>query len=549
MSTRPVSPPSRPPRRSALRAAALGLGTAVGLACTDAATETTPVDRVDLSPATATLEVGRALSLAATPRDAAGAPVAGRTLRWSSNAPQTATVADNGLVIARAPGSARIAVSAGGRSATATIVVTEREVATLELAPVALALRVGRTAPLVARPLDVDGQLLTGRVVEFTSATPTVATVNAQGIVTGVAVGSAVITARIAGRSAQAAVTVSPEPVATVVLAPARDSLRIGETLTLTATVRDANDRVLDDRSVGWSTTDAAIATVGSTGVVTARAVGTVTISAVSEGRVGQAVVTVRPRAAEAITLTPDSATLAVGAELQLAAQVTAPDGTVLPGRVITYASDAEAIATVDATGRVRAVATGTARITAASEGRRATATIVVTPTPVAEVRVLPASETLVAGQARQLVADVRSAAGAALAGRSVAWTSGSPLVATVSTDGVVTARAPGVAVIAATSEGVTGFATITVRERAVATVTVTPVAPTVAVNATVQLVATVRDALGDALADRLVTWTSSDASVAFVSSTGLVLGVRAGTVTITATVEGVRGTTLVTVP
>ncbi|MDV7398307.1 hypothetical protein RZS08_43285, partial [Arthrospira platensis SPKY1] len=93
--------------------------------------------------------------------------IAGSALRWSTNAPQVATVADNGLVVARAPGEARIAVSAGGRSATASIVVTAREVATLQLAPVALALRLGRTAPLVARPLDGDGQLLTDRVVRF----------------------------------------------------------------------------------------------------------------------------------------------------------------------------------------------------------------------------------------------------------------------------------------------------------------------------------------------------------------------------------------------
>lgn len=521
----------------------------VALACTTSTTDTTPVERVDLTPATATLEAGRSLALSATARDAAGAALAGRTLRWSTSNAQVATVSDNGLVIARQPGGARIAVSAGGRSATAFVTVSVREVASLELAPVALALRIGRTAPLVARPLDRDGGLLTDRVVSFASSNEAVATVSTQGVVTGVATGSAVITATVAGRSAQAAVTVSPEPVATVIVSPARDSLRIGDTRALAAVVRDATGRVLEDRTVSWSTTDAAIASVSSGGVVTARAIGTVTISAVSEGRIGQAIMVVGPRAAETITLAPDSATLAVGAELGLVAQVLAPDGTVLPGRRITYTSDASAIARVDSSGRVRAVATGVARVTAESEGRSAIATIVVVPTPVASVVVLPAIDTLFTGQVRQWTADVRAADGTPLTGRAVTWTSGAALIAEVSASGVVTARAPGTAVLAATSEGVTGFATVTVRNRPVATVTVTPVAPTVAVNGSVQLLATARDAQGNELAGHLVTWSSSDESIVFVSSSGLAIGVRAGTATITATVEGVRASTLVTVP
>jgi uncharacterized protein YjdB len=521
----------------------------LALACTDAGTELTPVDRVELSTPSTTLEAGRTLLLTAIPRDEAGAPITGQRLRWSSSNAAVASVSDNGLVLARTPGDARIAVSAGGRSATTDLRITEREVATLELTPVALALRIARTAPLVARPLDVNGQLVPGKTVQFTTSNAAVATVSEQGTVTGVATGNAVITASVGGRTAQAAVTVSPEPVATVVLAPARDTLRIGDTRTLVATLRDANDRPLTDRLVSWSTSDDAIATVTSTGVVTARAVGSTTISAVSEGRIGQTIVVVLPRAAEVITLTPDSATLAEGTELQLIARVTAPDGTVLTGRAITYTSDAATIADVDTLGRVRARTAGLARITARSEGKSAVATIRVVPTPVAEVRISPANDTLFTGTSRAFTAQPRAANGAVLSGRTVTWTSGASLIASVSPDGIVTALAPGTALLAATSDGITGFATVTVRARAVATVTISPLTPTVPVNNTLQLSATARDARGDVLTDRPITWSASDASIAFVSSTGLVLGLRAGTTTITATVDGVRGSTIVTVP
>jgi trimeric autotransporter adhesin len=546
MTSRPIS--RRAPARR-VRAWPLLSALLLALACTDAATEFTPVDRVELSASSATLEAGRTLLLTATPRSADGAPIAGQRLRWSSSNAAVASVSDNGVVLARTPGDARIAVSAGGRSATTDVRITERDVATLELTPVALALRIGRTAPLVARPLDVNGQFISGRTVQFTTSNAAIATVSAAGVVTGVATGNAVITATSGGRTAQAAVTVSLEPVATVVLSPARDTLRIGDTRTLTATLRDATNAVLTDRLVSWNTTDAAVATVTSTGVVTARAVGSTIISAVSEGRIGQTIVVVLPRAAEVITLTPDSATLAEGTELQLIARVTAPDGTVLTGRAITYTSDAATIADVDSVGRVRARTAGLARITARSEGKTAVTTIRVVPTSVAEVRITPAHDTLFTGTSRAFIAQLRAANGTVLTGRTVTWTSGASLIATVSPDGIVTALAPGTALLAATSDGITGFATVTVRARPVASVSIAPLTPTVPVNSTVQLSATVRDARGEVLTDRPVTWSASDATVAFVSSTGLVLGLRAGTTTITATVDGVRGSTTVTVP
>jgi ABC-type branched-subunit amino acid transport system ATPase component len=96
--------------------------------------------------------------------------------------------------------------------------------------------------------------------------------------------------------------------------------------------------------------------------------------------------------------------------------------------------------------------------------------------------------------------------------------------------------------------DGITGFATVTVRPRVVTTVLLEPAGPSGAVNGTVQLQLTVRDQAGVALTDRAVVYRSSDETRVFVSSTGLVIGLRTGAATITATVEGVSGSTLVTV-
>jgi uncharacterized protein YjdB len=253
-------------------------------------------------------------------------------------------------------------------------------------------------------------------------------------------------------------------------------------------------------------------------------------------------------RLANAIILTPSSNTIETGGTVQLLAQVTDPSGNLLPDRVVSYQSNNELVATVSASGLVTARAPGSARITATSDGRSTSASVTVIAVPVTTVQVVPGSDDLVAGTSRSLVAQPRSAGGALLTGRTVVWASGAPDIASVSSAGVVSAVSPGVAVIAATIDNITGFATITVRARTVASITITPTSPDVLVGAQTALTATLRDGGGATITDRPVTWQSSNEAVAFVSSTGTVIGVSAGTATITATSEGVSGSIVVTV-
>lgn len=518
-------------------------------ACFDSGvTDTAAVERVDLTPPVASVEAGRALPLVAVARDAAGSALGGRPITWSSSNPQVATVSSSGVVSARAVGEVRIAASSGGQSALSTITVTAREVASVQITPVAISVRVGRSASLQARALDADGQPLTDRTITWSTANTAIATVTAQGVVTAVAPGATTVTASSDGRSAQAAVTITPEPVATVTVAPTLDTLAVGGTRTFSATLRDVDGAPLTARLISWSVNNVSVATVSSTGVVTALEPGTVTVSAVSEGRVGQATVEVLQRFANAVTLTPNSGTLQVGAELTLQAQVTDPAGTLLPDRIVSFSSNAPQVATVTAAGLVTARAPGVARISALSEGKTAEAVITVVPVAVTQVDVTPVVNEVLVGSARQLLAVARSATGTVLTGRTITWTSGAPGIASVSATGTVSGLAPGVAVIAATIDGITGFATVTVRPRVVTTVQLAPANPSIVANSSVQLQLTVRDQSGAALTNRPVVYASSNDTIAFVSSTGLVIGLRAGEAIITATVEGVSGSTPVTV-
>ena len=140
-------------------------------------------------------------------------------------------------------GTATITASSEGRSGTAAVTVTPAPVATVNVTPPTASVQVGQTTNLDAQTLDAAGNVLAGRAIAWSTSSTAIATVSQSGVVTGVAPGTATITATSEGKTGTAAMTVSPAPpapVATVTVAPTTLPLQVGQTGTLTATTRDA---------------------------------------------------------------------------------------------------------------------------------------------------------------------------------------------------------------------------------------------------------------------------------------------------------------------
>ena len=156
--------------------------------------------------------------------------------------------------------------------------------------------------------------------------------------------------------------------------------------------------------------------------------------------------------------------------------------------------------------------------------------------------------DTLVVGQTATASVSGLDQHSAAIGIGTAAWTSASPGVATVSASGVVTAVAPGRTMLIASADGKQGERPLTIVQAVVSRVSVTPDAVRLARGTTIQLTATALDYNGRALPDRKVDWTTSDATKASVSATGLVTANAPGVATITATGEGVTAATAVTV-
>ncbi len=252
----------------------------------------------------------------------------------------------------------------------------------------------------------------------------------------------------------------------------------------------------------------------------------------------------------ESVEVAGPTLDLAPGDQLQLAARALDAAGHVVPGRTFSWRSDAVAVATVTATGRVTAIGAGEVTIYATTGAVSGGLYLVVLDDeepPVAWIDLAPSGEVeLRAGETLQLIATAYGPGGDVLVGRDLGWESSAPEVATVSASGLVTGVSVGTAAIAVTSEGQRDEMVIRV-PASVDHLTLDATALTLGVGEAQQLVAQPRDALGQPLA-RPVTWASSDPARVAVDAAGVVTALAPGAADVTAASEGQRASARVEV-
>ncbi len=163
------------------------------------------------------------------------------------------------------------------------------------------------------------------------------------------------------------------------------------------------------------------------------------------------------------MSVTPATAELsALGATVQLAAEVRDQNGRTMAGTAVTWTSGATAVATVDASGLVTAASNGAVTITAMAGSASGSAAVMVEQA-VRSVAVTPAADTLVVGDTLRLEAEATDANGHAVAGAGFAWASSDTSVARVDDTGLVSGVAAGGAAITAAVGEVTGRADLVV--------------------------------------------------------------------------------------
>ena len=256
--------------------------------CSSSTEEEILVKSVTMSQETAEMLIGETVQLQAivTPTNATDTKIV-----WASSRQSVATVSSSGLVTAVALGTSTITASCGGKSAKCEVTVFNGTVAVVSVAldVTSVTLEEMQTTRLVATVSPGDA---TDKTVTWTSSDSSIATVNQEGLVTGIKEGQATITAKAGEKSAECVVTVKKKvvPVTAVSINKSSLALTIGESETLTATVSPED---ATDKTVTWSSSDATVVDVDQTGKVTALKGGKVTITAKAGEKSAQAEVDV----------------------------------------------------------------------------------------------------------------------------------------------------------------------------------------------------------------------------------------------------------------
>ncbi len=167
---------------------------------------------------------------------------------------------------------------------------------------------------------------------------------------------------------------------------------------------------------------------------------------------------------------------------------------------------------------------------------------------PLHDITLTPDSAAIPIGGTQTLTATGHDAAGRAVTGLTFFWSSSSASIATVTQGGQVSGVDTGQVRIAASVQGVSGFATVTVTQKPVGSVIVAPSSATLRVATTLQLTDTVKDASGTVLSGVPVAWSSSDSTTVAVDQTGLVTSRKLGVAQISASAGGKSGTATITV-
>ena len=469
-----------------------------------------------------------------------------KELSWKSLTTSVATVDAEGNVKAVKPGTAKIRVSTTDGSklnAECEVTVTKAKVAVtgVSLDNTLLLISVGESRKLSA---TVKPSGATNKEVSWTSNNESVATVDSNGNVKGLKEGSATITVttKDGSKTATCKVTVS-KPASTisvtgVSLNKTSLSLTVGGSQSLSATVSPSN---ASDKSVSWKSSDTSVATVDGSGNVKAVKAGTATITVTTKdgSKTATCKVTVsKPVSTIAVTgvsLNKTSLSLTVGESQSLSATVSPSNAS---DKSVSWKSSDTSVATVDGSGNVKAVKAGTATITVTTKDGSKTATCKVTvkssSVAVTSISLNKTDLYLSEGESEKLIVTFNPSDAT---NKEVTWESDTPSKATVDNNGNVKAVEVGTAIISVTTKDGSRIARCLVHVSAavisVTGVSVSPTSVTLAEGERKELTATVKPSNAT---KKSVTWTSSNTTVATVSTSGLVTAKSAGTATITVT-------------
>lgn len=474
-----------------------------------------------------------------------------KTITWTSSDPAVAFVSTSGVVLAMDKGTAVItATTSNGKTATCTVSVgVLLQSISFEGDVTEKTLKMGVTGEdsfklnVVYNPVDTDVDKTT---LVWASTDTSVASVAEDGTVIARGSGDTNITANIAGKEATCAVHVEV-PILSIDIKDATE-LTYGEEEKLEVIFNTYNQlETTDDKTIKWTSSNEAVATVTTDGTIITNGAGTAVITATSvadENITDTCSVTVNPAPLQSIVIKEQSVVLEKGDTQTLNVEFN-PDKTT-DSKEITWESSDAAVVTVDVNGTATALSNGTATITAKTKNGLTAETTITVVTTLKNVILSDTDVTINKGVPLTITATL-DPIDATLDDYTVQWTSSNTDVATVDENGEVTTYKAGTAYIYATVGGKTVECKVTVN---VPLEKITMLETVNLLKGQSQILEVTKEPEGTNF-DGIITFDSSDSTHVTVDKTGKIEAVSSteadGPTTITANAVDSNGTIVAT--
>jgi uncharacterized protein YjdB len=496
---------------------------------------------------------------------------------WSSSDGTVATLSNaagsQGLATGTKQGTVTVGAVLNGITASTRLTVTPATLVSLAITPNNPSIALGTSLQFNATGTYTDGstQDLTTSVT-WSPSTGTIATLSnaagSKGLATSLAQGTVTVGAVLNGITASTQLTVTPATLVSLAITPTNPSIALGTSLQFSATGTYTDHSTQDlTAAVTWSSSNDHVAALSnaalSIGLATSVAPGTVTVGAVMNGITASTQLTVTPATLVLLAVTPANPSIALGTTLQFTATGTYTDGSSQDlTTAVTWSSSNTGAATLSNAAGSRGLATGVAQGTttvgAIFNSVSASTQLTVTPATLVSLAISPTNPSIAPGTSLQFSATGTYTDGSTQdLSAAVTWDSSNAAVATVSnaagSSGLATSVGAGTIIVGAQLNGVSASTQLTVTAATLVSLAITPAKPSIAAGKTIQFTATGTYSDGSTqVLTSTVTWESSDKTIATLSNDahtiGTATGVAPGTVTVTATLNGISGSTQLSV-
>jgi 6-phosphogluconolactonase (cycloisomerase 2 family) len=549
------------------------LGLLSGCGSSHSITGSTEVSSIEVGPPDSKVAMGLASQFTATGimRDGSKRNLSAQ-VAWSSSNPAIAWMGAGGTVATLRSGTATIKATLNSVSGSTSLTVTPAVLMSIEVTPPNPSFANGLTLQLVATGIYSDNSThdLTSAVT-WSSSSSAVASVSnsagSAGLARALSPGSSMVTAALGSVSSNMTLTVTTATLVSIGVTPMNPTVPNGLTTALKATgvFTDHSTRDLTS-TVTWSSSAPAVASVDNapaSGLATALSLGTAQLTATLGSISGSSTLTVSAATLVSIGVTPANPGLALGLKSQFKATGTYTDNSTQDiTATALWSSSNPALASVSNAagfeGLATALGTGAVTVTAAMGSIQGSTLLNVTPATLVSIAVTPANLSLANGTSQQFTATgTYTDSTTQNLTAAVLWSSSDAGVAAVSnaagSNGFATALGQGTATIGAALGGLSGSITLNVTPATLVSLTVIPANPSTPKGNAQQFTVTgTYTDLSTQDLTSLVSWSSSDPSIVAISnaagSNGLAATLATGSITITASLGAVSGSTGFTV-